>query len=175
MTVPRPVEAKPVEQLAEVQFTPGMERRIKEILARCPASRAALLPLLQLCQDRYGWIAPGVIEAVARRLGVAPADVEGVVTFSAMFRTEPPARYVLQVCTTLSCHVCGGRELAEHLREKLGIDFGGTTPDGLFQLVDVQCLGACGGAPSIQINDELHENLTPAALDELLDRLRKKG
>lgn len=171
----RAIDAKPAEQLAEVQFTPTMERQIKEILARYPTTRAALLPVLWLCQERYGWISPGVIEAVARRLGEAPAYVEGVVTFYTMFYTRPPARYVLQVCTTLSCEVCGGRELVDHLRSRLGIDFGQKTADYMFQLVDVQCLGACGSAPVVQINDDYYENLTPEAVDEVLERLRKKG
>jgi NADH-quinone oxidoreductase subunit E len=92
-----------------------------------------------------------------------------------MFYTTPPARFVLQACETLSCAVCGGRELAEHVERRLGIRPGQKTADGLFQLVGVQCLGACGGAPVVQINDDYYENLTPAALDAVLDDLAKRG
>jgi NADH:ubiquinone oxidoreductase subunit E len=108
---------------------------------------------------------------VADRLGESPAFVEGVVSFYTMYYTRPPARYVLQVCTTLSCAYCGGRELVEHLKGRLGIGFGETTPDGTFQLVGVQCLGACGTAPVIQINDDYYEGLDVERLDTVLDGL----
>lgn len=171
----KPIEAATPELLTDITFPETMERQIQEILLRYPTSRAALLPVLWLCQERYGWISPGVMEAVARRLGEQPAFVEGVVRFYTMFYTSRPARYVLQVCTTLSCDVCGGRELVDHLRARLGIDFGQQTPDGMFQMINVQCLGACGSAPVIQINDDYYENLTPERLDEVLDELRKRG
>jgi NADH-quinone oxidoreductase subunit E len=167
------IHAVPAEQLATVTFDATMEERIGELLTHYPTKRAALLPVLWLCQQRYGWIAPGVIEAVAARLGESPAFVQGVVTFYTMFYTSPPARYVLQVCETLSCAVCGGRELVEHLKAKLGIGFGEKTPDGTFQLVGVQCLGACGSAPVVQINDDYYEHLTIEKLDAVLDELAK--
>jgi NADH-quinone oxidoreductase subunit E len=171
----KPIEAAAPEAVARVAFDATVEGRIAELLTRYPTRRAALLPVLWLCQERYGWISPGVIEAVAARLGESPAFVEGVVTFYTMFYTVPPARYVLQVCETLSCAVCGGRELVEHLERRLDIKPGRKTADGLFQLVGVQCLGACGGAPVVQINDDYYENLTPAGLDAVLDELAKRG
>jgi NADH-quinone oxidoreductase subunit E len=171
----KPIEAVAPEALARVAFDPSTEARIAELLTRYPTRRAALLPVLWLCQERYGWISAGVIEAVAARLGESPAYVEGVVTFYTMYYTKPPARYVLQVCETLSCAVCGGKELVEHLERRLGIKPGQKTADGLFQLVGVQCLGACGSAPVVQINDDYYENLTPARLDTVLDELARKG
>lgn len=166
-----PLQVTPADQLVEVRFDPAMEERIETILARYPTRQAALLPLLWLCQERWGWISTGAVEAVARRLELSPADVEGVITFYTMYRREPPGRYVLQVCTTLSCQLCGTRALVDHLKSKLGIDFGRTTPDGRFTLVDVQCLGACGEGPVIQVNDDFHTNLTVEGLDRLLDGL----
>lgn len=166
-----PIQAVPPDALQQVTFDPTMEQQIAELLGRYPTSRAALLPVLWLCQDRYGWISPGVVEAVARRLELAPAFVEGVVTFYTMFHTAPPARYVLQVCTTLSCEVCGAGELLAHLKERLGIGPGERTADGTFQIVGVQCLGACGGAPVIQVNDDYYENLDRTRLDALLTEL----
>lgn len=171
----KPIEAAAAETLDRVEFDATLEGRIAELLNRYPTRRAALLPVLWLCQERYGWISPGVIEAVAARLAESPAYVEGVVTFYTMYYTKPPARYVLQVCETLSCAVCGGKELVEHLERRLGIKPGQKTGDGLFQLVGVQCLGACGSAPVIQINDDYYENLTPARLDAVLDELARKG
>ncbi len=168
----RPITAAPAETVASVTFDEATEGRIAEVLRRYPTRRAALLPVLWICQERYGWISRGVIAAVAERLGESPAFVEGVVSFYTMYYTAPPARFVLQVCTTLSCAVCGGRELVGHLKERLGISFGEKTPDGTFQLVGVQCLGACGSAPVVQINDDYYENLTPEKLDAVLDELQ---
>jgi len=171
----RAINAVAADEVARVTFDAAMEERIAEILPRYPTTRAAILPLLWLCQDRYGWISPGVMEAVAKRLGESPAFVEGVVRFYTMFYTTPPAKYVLQLCETLSCAVCGGRELLDHLESKLGIKPGEKTPDGVFQLVGVQCLGACGTAPVVQINDDYYENLTPQKLDEVLDELKERS
>lgn len=168
----RPVVAAPPEAIAEVTFDATMEERIAETLRRYPVGRAAILPVLWLCQERYGWISPGIMRAVAQRLGESPAFVEGVVNFYTMYYTEPPARYVLQVCTTLSCAYCGGRELVEHLKGRLGIGLGERTPDGEFQLIGVQCLGGCGGAPVVQINDDYYENLDARRLDAILDDLK---
>ena len=168
----RPVVAAPLETVTQVNLDAAMEERIVDILRRYPTHRAALLPVLWLCQERFGWISPGVVRAVAERLGESPAFVEGVVSFYTMFYTSPPARFVLQVCTTLSCAYCGGRELVEHLRGRLGISFGEKTSDGQFQLVSVQCLGACGGAPVIQINNDYYENLDVKTLDAVLDELK---
>ena len=170
----RPLAVRPQESPAHVTFDKALEARIAEVLRRYPTRRAALLQVLWLCQERFGWISPAVISAVAERLGESAAFVESVVTFYTMYHTSPPARYVLQVCTTLSCSVCGGRELVDHLTTRLGIGFGEKTPDGSFQLAGVQCLGACGNAPVIQINDDYYENLTPQKLDAVLDELRER-
>lgn len=170
----QPIRAVPPEQLQKVSFDQAMEERIAQILQRYPTKRAAMLPVLWLCQERYGWISPGVIEAVAERLGESPAFVEGVVSFYTMFHRQPPARYVLQLCVTLSCELCGAKTLARRIKEKLGIGFGEKTPDGTFQLIGVECLGACGGAPVIQVNEDYYENMTEEKLDQLLDELAKE-
>lgn len=171
----RAINAAAADEVAKVTFDTSMEERITEILPRYPTKRAAILPLLWLCQDRYGWISPGVMEAIADRLGESPAYVEGVVRFYTMFYTSPPAKYVLQLCETLSCAVCGGRELLDHVETRLGIKPGEKTADGVFQLIGVQCLGACGTAPVVQINDDYYENLTPQKLDEVLDELKERS
>jgi NADH-quinone oxidoreductase E subunit len=171
----RPIDSLPAERMRQATFDGTMEERIAEIVERYPNPRAALLPVLWLCQERYGWIAPAVIEAVAARLRESPAFVEGVVRFYTMFYTSPPARYVLQACETLSCAVCGGTELISHLEQRLGIKPGEKTADGVFQLVGVQCLGACGNAPVVQINDDYYENLTPEKLDVVLDELKERA
>ncbi|HOC44353.1 MAG TPA: NADH-quinone oxidoreductase subunit NuoE [Thermoanaerobaculales bacterium] len=166
-----PVNAAPPEDVAEVRFDAALEAEIGRILSRYPTTQAALLPVLWCCQERWGWISPGITRAVARRLGLSPASVEGVLTFYTMYHREPPGRYALQVCTTLSCQLCGAADLAGHLQRRLGIGFGETTADGRFTLIDVQCLGACGEGPVIQINNDYYTALTAQRLDELLDRL----
>ena len=170
-----PVRAAAPEEVRQVTFDAALEAKIAEVLTHYPTRRAALLPALWLCQERYGWISPGVIEAVAARLGEQPAFVEGVVTFYTMFYTTPPARFVLQACETLSCAICGGKELIHHLEKKLGVRPGERTADGVFQLVGVQCLGACGTAPVVQVNDDYYENLTVAKLDTLLAELKARA
>jgi NADH-quinone oxidoreductase subunit E len=160
------------EQVVEVGFDEAMESQIRDILSRYPTAQAALLPMLWLCQERWGWISPGISQAIADRLELSPAFVEGVTSFYTMYQRHPPGRYLLQVCTTLSCQLCGTAGLVEHLKRKLGIDFGETTTDGRFTLIDVQCLGACGEGPVIQVNNDYYTELTVERLDELLDGLQ---
>ncbi len=171
-SLPTPLSAAPIEAVAEVRFDDEMLAAIDEIVGRYPNRQAALLPALWLCQRRWGWISAGIAAAVAEHLGLTPAFVQGVVTFYTMYQTEPPGRYLLQVCTTLSCQLCGTSPLVEHLKAKLGIDFGQTTEDGRFTLLDVQCLGACGEAPVIQVNDDFHTEMTVEKIDALLDALK---
>ena len=166
-----PLRIAPRAEMTKVSFDEADERRIQELLERYPTRQAALLPVLWHCQDKWGWISPGVVQAVARRLDLAPAFIQGVVTFYTMYQTAPPGRYLLQVCTTLSCQLCGTSPLVARLKDKLGIDFGETTPDRRFTLLDVQCLGACGEAPVIQVNNDYYTGLTIETLDELLDGL----
>ena len=168
-TAPQPVA--PPEEVAEVRFDDAMEAAILEVLGRYPDPQAALLPVLWLCQERWGWISPGISQAIAERLGLSPAFVEGVTSFYTMYQRRPPGRYLLQVCTTLSCQLCGTGAVVEHLKQRLGIDFGETTEDGRFTLIDVQCLGACGEGPVIQVNNDYYTELTVERLDELLDGL----
>jgi NADH-quinone oxidoreductase subunit E len=166
-----PLVVATVDAVENPTFDEGMESEIKEILKRYPESDAALLPVLWLSQERWGWLSAGVMRAVGQRLDLSPAFVESVASFYTMYQRRPPGKYLLQVCTTLSCQLCGTSGLVEHLKEKLAIDFGETTPDGRFTLVDVQCLGACGEAPVVQINNDYYTNLTTDSLDEILDGL----
>jgi len=166
-----PLVVAPPEEVQEVVFDAAMDGESERILACYPSKGPALLPVLWLCQERWGWISPGIMTAVADRLELAPAFIEGVITFYTMYQRTPPGRYLLQVCTTLSCQLCGTSWLVDHLKEKLGIGFGETTTDGNFTLIDVQCLGACGEAPVIQINNDYYTDLTVEKLDGILDAL----
>jgi len=152
-------------------YGPEFERQVDALVARYPVPKAALLPVLWEVQRRNGWIDPQSVEWVGRRLGVSPAHVHGAVTFYTMYRQRPVGRHHIQVCTTLSCMLRGSDELLAHLERRLGIRVGETTPDGKFSLVRVECLGSCGTAPMLQINDDYHEDLTPERLDRILDGL----
>jgi NADH-quinone oxidoreductase subunit E len=147
------------------------ERRVDAIVGRYPQPKAALLPVLWEIQRRKGWIDLSSEVWVADRLGISPAHVHGTVTFYTMFKQKPWGRYHIQVCTTLSCMLRGSDELVAHLERKLGIQAGEVTPDGKFSLVRVECLGSCGTAPMLQLNDDYHEDLTIEKVDRLLDGL----
>jgi NADH-quinone oxidoreductase subunit E len=148
------------------------ERKVDEIVARYPRPKAALLPVLWECQRVHGWVEPAAENWVAERLGVSAAHVHGAVTFYTMYKQRPLGRHHIQVCTTLSCMLRGSDELLDHLKRRLGISEGEVTADGRFSLVRVECLGSCGTAPMLQLNDDYHEDLTLERVDRLLDGLR---
>lgn len=150
---------------------PEFTSKVDRVVARYPEPRAALLPVLWLVQRARGHVDLDDEAWVADRLGVSPAHVHGVVTFYTMYKRRPLGRYHIQVCTTLSCMLRGSDDLVAHLERKLGIKPGETTPDGRFSLVKVECLGSCGTAPMLQLNDDYHENLTLESVDRLLDGL----
>jgi NADH-quinone oxidoreductase E subunit len=152
-------------------FGTDFEARVDAIVARYPVPKAALLPVLWAVQEHDGWIKSEAEAWVADRLGVSAAHVHGAVTFYTMYKQRAMGKYHIQVCTTLSCMLRGCDDLMQHLRSKLGIHEGQVTPDGKFSLVRVECLGSCGTAPMLQLNDDYHEDLTLQKVDQLLDGL----
>jgi NADH-quinone oxidoreductase subunit E len=156
-----------------MEFTAENKRHFDELVARYPSRRAAILPALWLAQRQEGHISAEAMEYIAGLLQVPPADVQAVVSFYTMYDRTPPGRYKLQVCHTLSCAIMGAYDLLRHLEHRLGIHHGQTTPDGMFTLQEVECLGSCGTAPMMQVNEKYYENLTLAAVDALLDRLAR--
>lgn len=141
-----------------------------------PGQRARILAALYIAQEQEGYLTQKALQRVAERLGVAPADVYSTASFYTLFRTRPVGRYVLQVCTGLSCYLADGAErLVDYLQRKLGIECGATTPDGMFTLETVQCLASCGTAPAMRVNDELYENLTTEKVDMLIDQLLERA
>jgi NADH-quinone oxidoreductase subunit E len=150
---------------------PEFEARVDAIVAKYPQPKAAVLPVLWEVQKARGWVDPASEAWVASRLGVSPAHVHGCVTFYTMYKQRPSGRHHVQVCTTLSCMLRGSDELVAHLERRLGIPAGGTTADGKFSLVRVECLGSCDTAPMFQLNDDYHENLTLEKVDRLLESL----
>jgi len=156
-------------------LTPEREQQVDDILTRYPERRAALLPVLWLCQRQNGWISPEVVQYVAERLGLSTATVKGVVTFYTMFFDEPVGENIIWVCRTLSCDLRGGKAIQEHLENRLGCTAGHTSSDGKFTLLKAECLAACGQAPMVQINDRYYENLDVDLLDRIIDAHASKG
>ena len=153
------------------EFPPEARERIDRILARYPTKQAALLPILWVAQETWGWVSREAAEEVARIVEVPPAHVSGVLTFYTMYNLAPVGRHLLQFCTSISCHIAGAGVLLEHCRRRLGIDMGQTTPDGRFTLTQVECIAGCDRAPSMMVNDAYHEPMDARKLDALLERL----
>lgn len=147
---------------------------IQQLKARYPHPNSALLPALALAQKEHGWLSPEVLEEVAAIMELTPAQVGSVASFYTMFNRRPVGKYLIQVCTNIACSLLGAGHIVEHLKRRLGINVGETTPDGLFTLLEVECLGSCGTAPVMQVNDTYHENLTAEKVDEILAGLRRR-
>jgi NADH-quinone oxidoreductase subunit E len=145
------------------------------MLKHYPAKRSVLVPTLLYAQDEVGFLSDEVISELAERLELTELDVRTVISYYSMLTTKPRGKYNVQVCTNIACLLRGGEELLEHCEKKLGIGHKGTTPDGLFSLEEVECIGACSWAPAVQVNYDFHENLTPENIDKILDEYKNKG
>lgn len=135
---------------------------------RYPTRRAVLMPALHYVQHIYNYLPLQVIQELAEFLQLAPAEALDTASFYEEYHLKPKGKYLIAVCRSLACEICGSKDLSCGLREKLGIDFGQTTPDRKFTLIEVECLGSCGTAPAVLINQTLHENVTPATLDKVI-------
>ena len=155
-----------------VEFPPEARKRFDYILTRYPNKESALLPTLHLAQEVWGWISPEVVHYVGGLLDLSPATVFGVVSFYNMYNQKPVGKYHVQVCTNLSCMIWRAYDIYEHLCERLDVTPGGTTKDGRYTVTEVECLGSCGTAPVVQINNDYHENMTVESTVALLDKLK---
>lgn len=170
-----PANTPAFAQPESFEFNPENLARAKEYMAKYPPGRqaSAVLPLLWIAQEQHGgWLPRAAMDHVAGILDMAPIRVYEVGTFYTMFNLRPVGRYLLQACTTTPCWLRGSDEVVRVCERKLGIDVGDTTPDGLFTLVEVECLGACVNAPILQVNDDFYEDLDGPATEKLLDGLR---
>lgn len=151
-------------------LTDEMKRHIEQVyFPRYPTKRACLLPALHLIQHEYNWIPPEALVEIGEFLGLAPAEVLDTASFYEEYWLRKKGKYLVQVCRSLSCEVCGGDKIIEGLIENLGVALGETTDDDRFTLVELECLGSCGTAPVALVNDVLHENIT---LEGLLEHVR---
>src|SRR5688500_2723562 len=153
-------------------FTGERRQRLDEIVARYPQKMAALLPALWIVQETHGWVSEEAMSEVAALLDLTPAYVKGVVTFYTMYHQHPVGRHFIQVCTTTPCHVCGAEDVVKAFLDHTGCgELGVTSADGRFTVIEVECLGACGFATPVMINEEFVESVTPARVPEILASL----
>jgi NADH-quinone oxidoreductase E subunit len=167
-------EGLPVEQPESFAFTTENLEKAKAHIAKYPPGRqqSAVLPLLDLAQRQSGnWLPRAAMDYVGDMLGMAHIRVYEVATFYTMFNLRPVGRWFLQACTTTPCWLRGSDDVVDACRRKLGIEIGGSTADGLFTLVEVECLGACVNAPILQVNDDFYEDLDGPRTEQLLDSL----
>jgi NADH-quinone oxidoreductase subunit E len=150
-----------------------VKQQMREICARYPKPRSGTLLCLHLAQAQEGYITPAGIAAVAEVTGSKRDEIESVVTFYSMYFREPPGRYVVNVCTSISCYLGGCDHVLAHLEERLDVKRGETRADGRYTLRGVECLAACGMAPVLQVNGEFVERVTTEAADALVDRLER--
>ena len=162
----------------EIKFSESAQQQLQEILNQYPKekSKSALLPLLHLAQAEFdGWLSVPTMDYVASILNIQPIEVYEVASFYSMFNLKPTGKYLIEVCQTSSCWMCGSEDIVRYLESKLHVEVGQPTQDGMFQIKTVECLGSCGTAPMFQIGAKYYENLTFEKIDTILDDLRQEN
>ncbi len=157
--------------MSEFKFDKTNEEKFLKLLLRYPEKASLTLPSLWMVQYQEGWISSDAMIYIAEKLDTTPMDIQSIASFYTMFNLKPVGKYHLQVCKTLSCKLCGSEDIRKHLSQKLGIKFGETTKDMKFTLTEVECLGACGQAPMMSLNDDYVGDLTIEKIDKMLDEL----
>lgn len=157
-----------------MKFSDELEQRFATMVANRPTKRSVLVPMLLYIQDEIGSLTDEAIDEIAQRVDVTPLEVRNVISYYSMMRTHPIGKYNFQICTNVSCLLRGADEIFDHCKQRLAIGHKQSTPDGLFHLEEVECIGACSWAPAMMLNYDFHENLTPEAIDELIDGIRKR-
>ena len=153
-------------------FSPRLAARFDALVTKYPVKRSALIPMLLYAQDEVGYLSDTVIGEIAERLSITPLEVRNVATYYSMLRFKPAGKFNVQVCTNISCMLRGGYELLERFQDELGIGHKGVTPDGVFSLEEVECIGVCCWAPAIQVNYAFHDELTPDDVPQILAQYR---
>jgi NADH-quinone oxidoreductase subunit E len=153
----------------------GYEVKATELISRYPDSLSAIMPLLYLAQEYYGVVNQEGIAWISAKLDISPVRVMEIATFYTMYYTKNVGKYHIQVCRTLSCALCGARDLIAKIKEKLDLKSREISEDGTWSYEEVECLGSCGTAPMVQINDRFFENLTPETLSSLIDFIQQDG
>ena len=161
-----------------MQFSSDKMAKVKEIMARYPEGKqkSALIPVLHLAQEEFGgWLSPETMDYVASILNIQPIEVYEVATFYSMYNLKPVGKYTFEVCQTGPCMINGSDDIIDYIKKQLGINPGETTPDGLFTLKTVECLGACGYAPMMQLGKNYREHLTKEKVTAIIDECRRNA
>ncbi|MGB2627135.1 MAG: NADH-quinone oxidoreductase subunit NuoF [Candidatus Acidiferrum sp.] len=156
-----------------MQLSPKLSAKFEQLQTRYPVKRSALIPMMMYAQDEYGYITDEMIGEIAGRLELRPVQVEETLEFYSMLHRKPMGKHHVQVCTNVACMLRGGTELLAHAKKRLEIGNKETTPDGVFSLEEVECIGACTGAPAMQVNYDFYEGVTPRNFDRLIEELDK--
>jgi len=162
-----------IQEIEDVRFSKQRLEEIEQLIQRYPEPRSALLPVLHMAQEDFSYLSMPVQKMVADLLGLRLMHVREVVTFYTMFREQPTGQYRLEVCTNIGCALNGANALVQHMCERLDVAVGETSKDGLFTVTEVECAGACGGAPVVQINHAYHECMDNEKIDAFIDLARK--
>lgn len=160
-----------------IKFSEEKLTKVQEIIARYPEGKqkSALIPVLHLAQEEYGWLSAETMDYVASLLQLEPIEVYEVATFYSMYNLKPVGKFLFEVCQTGPCMINGSDDIVEHIKQRLGISVGETTADGLFTLKTVECLGACGYAPMMQLGKHYREHLTKEKVDQIIEECRKNA
>ncbi|MBF0537700.1 MAG: NADH-quinone oxidoreductase subunit NuoE [Nitrospirae bacterium] len=150
----------------------ALRGRIKDIMGRYPTHQAAVLPSLYAAEEVYGWLNEEAMREVSAHTAVPAAEIKGVATFYAMYKTRPMGRHVIQLCTNISCMIAGSDDLVEALRQEYALAPGSTTEDGRFSLVLMECIGACGTAPAMLVDTSAYDSLTTEKMLAILQEYR---
>lgn len=154
--------------MSSFKYTPENEKKFQEYVSKYPKIDSCMLPALWLVQEQEGWISPEAIVFVGQKLGKTPIQVYEVATFYTMFNLKPIGKYHIELCKTVSCMICGAKELKQYIKDVLGLKSGETSEDGLFTFTEVECLGACGDAPMLALNGEYRGKLTKEKLEKMI-------
>lgn len=150
------------------------EDRLKKIIQRYPQTKSAIMPALYLAQEELGWLSDEALSWVSSRLGLPKSHVLEVATFYTMYYKRPVGKYHLQVCRTLSCMLGGAPTVVDYLRHRCGLEGRDLSEDGFWSIEEVECLGSCGTAPVVQINDVFFERMTPEKLEDIIGRIERE-
>ncbi|HRP01895.1 MAG TPA: NAD(P)H-dependent oxidoreductase subunit E [Candidatus Kapabacteria bacterium] len=156
----------------QIEFNKEEILEVEKHIAKYPEKKAALMPILWMAQNKWGWLSIEVMEYVAKLLELPLIQVQGVASFYTMYFKKPMGKYHVQVCTNVSCMLRGGDKIYLHAKERFGIGHNERTNDGFISLEECECMGACSGAPMIAINEDFYENLNIDSFDKLIDNLK---
>ena len=160
--------------MANISFSDEELKRIENIKSHYPEQKAAIMPVMWMAQKKWGWISKDVMMYIGELLSLPYSHVEGVASFYTMYFKKPMGKYHIQVCTNVSCMLREGEAIYKYMSGKLGIGHMERTDDGIFSLEEVECMGACGGAPMIAVNEDFYENIKIEQIDEFLASLKSK-